>query len=342
MRRRLPQLSAGLASLALVGSVVGAAAQPSADAGLEAVPATTVAPVVHAQPAPDRLRDEQRQVREAAAEKRAAEEAAAEKEAAAATKAEEAKKAEETKVEEAKAEEAKKAEEAAEVAAARDDRASRDAARPGLDPDDLGAEAGQRYASTGLNVRSTPSTTGEVVDVLETGTQVTITDRTSAGFRQIDRDGRAGWVSEEYLTKDEPKTSGSSGGSGSPSGGACSSGSGVESGLQPNAVAVHRAICHQFPSITSYGGVRADSIPGHPEGRAVDAMIPGYSSSSGNALGWEVARYVRAHASELGVTEVIFDQKIWTIQRSGEGWRTMSNRGGDTANHRDHVHVTVR
>ncbi|WP_114560700.1 SH3 domain-containing protein [Desertihabitans aurantiacus] len=325
-----------------MGSVVGAAAQPSADAGLEAVPATTVAPVVRAQPAPDRLRDEQRQVREAAAEKRAAEEAAAEKEAAEAKKAEEAKKAAEAK----KADEAKKAEEAAEVAAARDDRASRDAARPGLDPADLGAEAGQRYASTGLNVRSSPSATSQVVDVLETGTEVTITERTSAGFRQIDREGRAGWVSEEYLTKDRPETrgssGGSSGGSGSPSGGACPSGSGVESGLQPNAVAVHRAICHQFPSITSFGGVRSDSIPGHPEGRAVDAMIPNYSSGSGNALGWEVARYVRAHASELGVTEVIFDQKIWTTQRSGEGWRTMGNRGGATANHRDHVHVTVR
>ena len=64
-------------------------------------------------------------------------------------------------------------------------------------------------------------------------------------------------------------------------------------------------------------------------------MIP--NSSVGQAI----ANYVRANAKALGVSEVIWSQRIWTVQRSGEGWRSMSDRGSPTANHYDHVHVTV-
>ena len=56
---------------------------------------------------------------------------------------------------------------------------------------------------------------------------------------------------------------------------------------------------------------------------------------------WEIARWLREHASELGVMEVIHAQKIWTTQRSSEGWRSMSDRGSATANHYDHVHISV-
>ena len=57
--------------------------------------------------------------------------------------------------------------------------------------------------------------------------------------------------------------------------------------------------------------------------------------------GWRLANWVRDNASKLGVSEVIYSQKIWTVQRSGEGWRGMSDRGSSTANHYDHVHVSV-
>ena len=49
----------------------------------------------------------------------------------------------------------------------------------------------------------------------------------------------------------------------------------------------------------------------------------------------------RADASELGVSYVIYAQRIWSVERGGEGWRGMSNRGSSTANHYDHVHVSV-
>jgi hypothetical protein len=61
---------------------------------------------------------------------------------------------------------------------------------------------------------------------------------------------------------------------------------------------------------------------------------------SGDA-GWEVAEFVRANAGDLGVSEVIYAQKIWTVERSSEGWRYMEDRGSTTANHYDHVHVSV-
>ncbi len=113
----------------------------------------------------------------------------------------------------------------------------------------------------------------------------------------------------------------------------CTNGSSVR-GVGANAAEVHRAVCVRFPSITNYGGYR----PGggnHTAGRAVDIMVRG-------SLGWKVAKYARANAGWLPVTEVIYSRNIWTTQRAGEGWRWMSDRGSATANHYDHVHVTTR
>ncbi|MFC6148203.1 MULTISPECIES: hypothetical protein [Mumia] len=122
--------------------------------------------------------------------------------------------------------------------------------------------------------------------------------------------------------------------SGKISGKPCASGSSVESGLTANAISVHRAVCAEFPSVTSYGGVRSGDGGEHGTGHALDIMVSG-------ATGDAIADFVRANASKLGVTEVLWAQKIWTTQRGSEGWRPMSDRGSSTANHYDHVHVTV-
>ena len=100
----------------------------------------------------------------------------------------------------------------------------------------------------------------------------------------------------------------------------CNKSSSIEGGLQSNGVKVYRALCARFPNISSFGGRRPANGGFHPSGRAVDAMI---DTDNG---GWEVARWVRANASRLGVSEVIHAQSIWTVQRSGEGWRGMSDR----------------
>lgn len=60
-----------------------------------------------------------------------------------------------------------------------------------------------------------------------------------------------------------------------------------------------------------------------------------------SSVGDDIAAYVRENYRELGVSEVIWRQRIWTVERSSEGWRSMEDRGDATANHYDHVHVTV-
>jgi len=196
---------------------------------------------------------------------------------------------------------------------------------------------GIRYTTAGVNVRSEPSVNGKVITVLTAGSNVSITSGSVPGWAAIMYDNQRRWVRSEYLSTKKPSTSSSSsaatfsGISYAP----CKSGSSVESGLTPDAIRVHRAICARYPQVTSYGGVRADSLPYHPSGRALDAMI------SNSTVGWQIANWVRANASRLGVSEVIYSQRIWTIQRSSEGWRPMSDRGSATANHYDHVHITV-
>ncbi|MFW6597934.1 hypothetical protein ACQBAU_17260 [Propionibacteriaceae bacterium Y2011] len=224
---------------------------------------------------------------------------------------------------------------------------------------------GKRWATADLKLRVAPREGAASKGLLATGTRIDVTGITDNGFAEVIHEGVARWVTASYLSESNPATrtpsssSSSSGGSssgGSSSGGSsssgesssgsegsgssgstapCPSGSSVEQGLVANAIKVHRDVCHRWPQLTSYGGVRADSMPEHPSGRALDIMI------SNNATGWEVARYLRANAGRLGISQVIFDQQIWTVQRSGEGWRMMEDRGGATANHRDHVHVTV-
>ena len=116
------------------------------------------------------------------------------------------------------------------------------------------------------------------------------------------------------------------------SGRPCPDGSGVEAGLMPNTIKVYRAVCEAFPSVSRWGG-RSGSGD-HGAGKALDIMVTG---SAGDAI----AAYVRANAGRLGVSYVIWAQRIWTVERSSEGWRSMSDRGSATANHYDHVHVSV-
>ena len=139
---------------------------------------------------------------------------------------------------------------------------------------------------------------------------------------EIVLDGKARWVTSGYLSADKPFALG----------GDCTNGTSVPSGVSPNIKLVHEAVCANFPEITAYGTFRGDGE--HAQGIAVDIMVSG-------DRGWQVAEFVRAHYAELGVSYVIYSQNIWSVERSGEGWRGMEDRGSTTANHYDHVHVTT-
>lgn len=191
------------------------------------------------------------------------------------------------------------------------------------------------WATADLNLW-TAAKGGKNVALLDEGSKVLVTGRKAGGRTEIARGGASRWVTSGHLTDEKPEpaassASGSSEGSGSPSlGGACTNGSSVAG--RPNVIAVHRAVCAAFPSITSYGTYRGDGE--HAQGIAIDIMVSG-------GTGWQVAEFVRANHAALGVSYVIYSQRIWSVQRSGEGWRPMSDRGSTTANHYDHVHVTT-
>ena len=197
---------------------------------------------------------------------------------------------------------------------------------------------GRKYATTDLNVRAEPEAEASVVTVIDKGTKVAVTKTITNGFRYVSYRGKGRWVKNKYLSEKKPKStsssSSSSGRGGGISGAPCPGGSSVESGLTSDAIRVHRALCHRYPQFTSFLGRRSSSGY-HGQGRALDCMI------SNTTVGWDAAKWVRANAKSLGVSEVIYRQQIWTVQRSSDGWRPMSDRGSPTANHMDHVHVSV-
>jgi hypothetical protein len=81
-------------------------------------------------------------------------------------------------------------------------------------------------------------------------------------------------------------------------------------------------------------GLRAGESD-HPLGLALDFM-----TEKDMAKGQQLAEYVKANASAYGVKYVIWNQRIWSVERAAENWRLMEDRGSDTANHKDHVHVS--
>ncbi|MET7327502.1 hypothetical protein [Nonomuraea sp. NPDC005650] len=78
----------------------------------------------------------------------------------------------------------------------------------------------------------------------------------------------------------------------------------------------------------------------HPQGRACDFMITRggtWPSPAQAAEGDALAAWAIKNASRLGIKYVIYKQRIW----QGSSWKTMSDRGGITANHQDHVHISM-
>jgi hypothetical protein len=189
---------------------------------------------------------------------------------------------------------------------------------------------GTKYTTTDVNLWSLPLT-GLLLDVLPKGTKVSVSGKVDGVWSEVVSDGKSRWVKSQYLSATKPVAAVA----GAISQAVCKSGSSVENGLTQDAIRVHRAICAKFPDITSYGGLRSgDSGSEHSTGHALDIMVSG-------SEGQEVADWLHANYKKLGVSQLIWQQHIWTVQRSSEGWRAMEDRGGTTANHYDHVHVTV-
>jgi hypothetical protein len=79
----------------------------------------------------------------------------------------------------------------------------------------------------------------------------------------------------------------------------------------------------------------------HATGTACDFMVATGTmpSAERKAQGDRTAQYAISNASRLGIKYVIWRQRIYDMR--SPGWRSMENRGGVTANHYDHVHISV-
>ena len=69
-------------------------------------------------------------------------------------------------------------------------------------------------------------------------------------------------------------------------------------------------------------------------GRALDVSVRPVNPGSRRS-GWAMASYLVARASRLQIDHVVFDGRIWSADRSQQGWRTYRPV------HRDRVHVDV-
>lgn len=115
----------------------------------------------------------------------------------------------------------------------------------------------------------------------------------------------------------------------------CNTSSSIESGLTAPAVNVYRAVCAEFPGVASaYGGRRVDPGSDHNSGNAVDVMVRGKD-------GDDMMEFLLENRSELRIKYLIWEQKIYGPWTDWKG-RPMEDRGGDTANHFDHVHISVK
>ncbi len=104
-----------------------------------------------------------------------------------------------------------------------------------------------------------------------------------------------------------------------------------EQGLQVKTILVERAISAEFPQIHSMGGVRPDALRWHPEGLAVDVMIPNPGSAEGIALGNAIVEFVFKNAQRFGIQDAIWRGVYYTP----------SGPSGFGYGHYDHVHVTT-
>ncbi|UMG92259.1 hypothetical protein [Nocardioides sp. TF02-7] len=183
----------------------------------------------------------------------------------------------------------------------------------------------QLWTTTELNIWTRPDKQARQLGVLDAVKKVSVTGREMLGRQEIVLDGEARWVTSGYLSEEKPDL-------GPTLGGECTNGTSVPSSVSPNIQAIHEAVCANFPEITTYGTLRSDGE--HAQGIAMDIMVAGDRA-------WQVAEFLREYYSEFGVNYVIHAQRIWSVQRSSEGWRPMEDRGSVTANHYDHVHVTT-
>lgn len=188
----------------------------------------------------------------------------------------------------------------------------------------LPVSAGLRYINaTDVNVRKDADVESAKLATLAHGTILQATGPAKNKYTQIIFNGGLAWVSSEYVSTTRPPAT---------------LGSSSLDKLNAAGKAAVLVVRDKFPEIKTIHGWRSSSAysSDHPNGRAIDIMIPSYKSNK--ALGDRIAKYFIDNNKSLKVKYVIWRQRNYTITRGT--WVNMADRGGDTANHYDHVHVS--
>src|SRR5262249_15702858 len=114
--------------------------------------------------------------------------------------------------------------------------------------------------------------------------------------------------------------------------------------ITPRMREVRDEIDRRFGPFSSIGCYRPGSDGEHPLGRACDFMLSSggvMPTASSIQRGYAIAAWAQPNASRLGILYIIYRQQIWAVPMASSGWVPMPDRGSITANHYDHVHISV-
>jgi hypothetical protein len=120
-------------------------------------------------------------------------------------------------------------------------------------------------------------------------------------------------------------------------------------GLTPRAEQLRDDITDVFGGDQSLGGFApggidqghgADST--HYDGRAIDIFFRPVTEEN-RREGWILAHWLVAHAEDLDIQYVIFDDRFWSVHSSRGQWQYYDapEPGNEILRHLDHVHVDV-
>jgi hypothetical protein len=112
----------------------------------------------------------------------------------------------------------------------------------------------------------------------------------------------------------------------------------------PRMHAVRDEVDRRFGPFGAIGCYRPGNDGEHPLGRACDFMLSSggvMPASAAVQKGYDIAAWAQANAARLGIMYIIYRQRIWDVRMASSGWVPMEDRGSITANHYDHVHISV-
>lgn len=119
-------------------------------------------------------------------------------------------------------------------------------------------------------------------------------------------------------------------------------------GLTPRAERLREAMAEVFGA-QSLGGFAPGGVDQghgaestHYDGRAIDIFFRPVTEEN-RREGWLLAHWLVAHAEDLDVQYVIFDDRFWSVHSSRGQWQDYDapEPGNEILRHLDHVHVDV-